>query len=39
MIFMVKFSKRSNCVKNVDRVMVLVHCIFPDDVLYLYQVS
>ena len=39
MIFIVKFSKGPNSVKNADGVMILVPCISSDDALYLYQVS
>ena len=34
-----KFSKGSNSIKNVGRVMALVLCTLSDDALYLYKVS
>ena len=39
MIFIGKFSKGHNSVKNVDGVTVLFLCISSDGDLYLYKVS
>ena len=39
MIFMIKFSKGHNSIKNVDGVKVLILCTSSDAALYLYKVS